>query len=226
MKMLFFDMEFADGKVPGSIYSFGYLVTDEDFRILVPPTDLLMDPESSWNEYVAQNILAYPMDEVKSAPPFPSHYPVLAQLFREVDVAVGFSLSNDNHALVKDCNRYLLPPLSYSYFDVEKLCKLQKEHKSAHGLGGYHAAWCGSEAENAHRSDGDAYATMELFRAICRANHVTAEMMLAAYPECMGNTSIPKEKKKNNQKGKRRRRPRTSKGKSASQKSQASEKGE
>ena len=33
-------MEFANGKVPGSIYSIGYLVTDGDFEILVPPTDL------------------------------------------------------------------------------------------------------------------------------------------------------------------------------------------
>ena len=30
MKILYFDMEFANGQVPGSIYSIGYVVTDED----------------------------------------------------------------------------------------------------------------------------------------------------------------------------------------------------
>ena len=49
MKLLFFDMEFADGKVPGSIYSLGYLMTDENFEIIRPQTDLIINPDSSWN---------------------------------------------------------------------------------------------------------------------------------------------------------------------------------
>ena len=99
MKLLFFDMEFADGRVPGSIYSIGYLVTDENFEIIVPPTDLLINPDSTWNEYVEANILAYPKETVEAAPTFPALYSQLKKLFEDADVAVGFAVNNDTRAL-------------------------------------------------------------------------------------------------------------------------------
>ncbi len=213
MRILFFDMEFADGKVAGSIFSFGYLITDEEFAILEQPRDLLINPESTWNEYVVEHILAYPMEEIQAAPSFLSRYEELREIFAGVDFVVGFSISNDNRALRKDCERYALPKLLYKYFDVEKLCRMMGEHKEAHGLGGYYTAWCGGEAANAHRSDGDAYATMALLRAICQKNHVDAQMMIEAYPECVGETkeeAPPKEKKNSGHKRgskRRRRRP-------------------
>ena len=208
MKLLFFDMEFADGRVPGSVYSFGYLVTNEEFEILVPPTDLLINPESTWNEYVEQNILAYPKEEVEAAPSFLYSYPQLKALFEEVDLAIGFSLNNDIRALRKDCERYGLPMISFASFDTERLCRMLEEHKDAHGLGGYVEAWCGKIPDHRHRSDGDAYATMLLFRAICIAKHATPEMMQLAYPECAGSAN---EEKKPMKKGRRRRRGRSGK---------------
>ncbi len=213
VKILFFDMEFANGQVPGSIYSIGYLVTDECFEILVPQTDLLINPECQWNEYVEKNILAYPKEEVEAAPAFPVHYDFFKKLFEEVDLAVGFSVSNDIRALKKDCARYALPSIDFRHFDTERLCKLSDEHKEAHGLGGYVLAWCGEEPDNRHRSDGDAYATMMLLRAVCKAKHVDLEMMLEAYPECVGDTRIKEKKpaKKTAKKPCRRRRRRSKK---------------
>lgn len=211
MKLLFFDMEFADGKVPGSIYSFGYLVTDEDFEILTPPTDLLINPESTWNEYVEQNILAYPKEEVEASPTFAKRYEELKALFEEADLAVGFSLSNDLRALRKDCERYGLSMISVSSFDTERLCRMMEEYKDAHGLGGYVQAWCGEEPDHRHRSDGDAYATMLLFRAICKAKHVTPEMMVLAYPECGGTQNEKTKKSSKRDLRKKRHRPKKTK---------------
>lgn len=217
MKLLFFDMEFANGQVPGSIYSFGYLVTDEEFEVLDEGMDILINPECAWNEYVEQNILAYPKEEVEAASAFPSHYAFLRELFEGVDMAVGFSVSNDNRALKKDCERYGLEAFPYKHFDVEKLCRMQEEHKDAHGLAGYYTAWCGETPDHQHRSDGDALATMELLRAVCRAKHVTAEMMTIAYPECCGDAlTPPKATKKQSDKksgNKKRRRGPTRRGK-------------
>ncbi|MBQ9773838.1 MAG: 3'-5' exonuclease [Clostridia bacterium] len=193
MKLLFFDMEFANGQVPGSIYSFGYLVTDEEFRILTPPTDLCINPECQWNAYVEEHILAYPKETVEASPAFPALYERIKALFNECDVAVGFAVGNDVKALRRDCARYDLPALPYRYFDMEKLCRKQDAHKDAHGLGGYYTAWCGTEAENRHRSDGDAYATMRLLQALCEHHHVDAEMMIEAYPECAGD-ALPVQK--------------------------------
>ena len=147
--------------------------------------------------------MAYPKEQVEAAPQFPEHYERLRSLFEGIDVAVGFSVSNDNRALKKDCERYGLEAFAYRYFDVEKLCRMQEEHKDAHGLAGYYTAWCGESPDHQHRSDGDALATMELLRAVCVANHVTAEMMVIAYPECVGDALTPpktEKKKKNGQK--------------------------
>ena len=191
MKILFFDMEFANGKVPGSIYSIGYLITDENFTVLQGPTDLLINPDAEWNDYVEKNILAYPKADVEAAPRFPLLYDTVCELFESVDLAVGFAVNNDVRALRKNCERYGLPPIRYKAFDTERLCRAMEEHKEAHGLGGYYTAWCGEAPDNQHRSDGDAIATMRLFGKICEVKHVTSEMMTIAYPECLQSSVQP-----------------------------------
>ncbi len=209
MRILFFDMEFANGQIGGSVYSIGYLITDEDFHILEGPSDLIMAPGCEWNEYVLEHILAYPREEVEAAPPFSAHYERIKELFASCDIAIGFAVGNDVRALRKVCMRYSLRQIAYPYFDVEKLCALQSKHKGAHGLGGYYAAWCGGDPNNRHRSDGDAIATMELFRAVCKYHHVTPSMMCIAYPECMGH-STQKPKTKTQKKSKAPQNPKSS----------------
>jgi DNA polymerase III epsilon subunit-like protein len=195
IRILYFDMEFANGQVPGSIYSIGYLVTDERFRTKKPCVDVLINPECRWNNYVERKILAYPKSEVEAAPAFPAHYKKLKKLFSRVDIAVGFAVSNDVSALNRDCARYGLEPIAYRWFDVERLCKKQEEHRDAHGLAGCYRAWCGGKPhDHSHRSDGDAYATMRVMEEICRASHVTADMLFEAYPDCAGD-SVPASKR-------------------------------
>ena len=222
MRLLFFDMEFANGQVSGSIYSLGYVITDEEFCVLEEGRDLLINPECAWNSYVEQNILAYPKEDVEAAPPFPEVYGEIRGLFESVDVAVGFSVSNDNRALKKDCERYGLEVFDYRHFDVEKLCRMQEEHKDAHGLSGYYTAWCGEAPDNQHRSDGDAVAPMELLKKMCEVNHVTAEMMVIAYPECVGESLQPAKPQEKKSKKPRRRRGRGN-GKKKRAKPEASE---
>ena len=221
MKILFFDMEFANGKISGSVFSFGYLITDEEFNILAEPTDICINPDCEWNEYVAKNILAYPMEVIESSPFFPDCYGRIKDLFAEADIAVGFSVGNDVTALRRVCERYELDPILYHWFDMEKLCRKLDKHKEAHGLAGYVTAWCGEAPENQHRSDGDALATMHLMRAVCQDAHVDGEMLTIAYPECCGDITVqnqPKKKKATNKSaknGKKKRRPRRRKKKSA-----------
>ncbi len=214
LKLLFFDMEFANGKIPGSVFSFGYVVTDEEFNILSGPADICINPDCEWNEYVAKNILAYPMETIQASPLFPSCYEEIKALFAEADMAVGFSVNNDVTALRRVCERYNLEPISYFWLDMERLCKKQEKHRGAHGLAGCVTAWCGQAPENQHRSDGDALATMHLMRAICRDAHIDAEMLITAFPECCGDTTVqnqPKRKRNGHtgsKNGNRRRRPR------------------
>lgn len=227
VKILFFDMEFANGKIAGSVFSFGYLVTDEEFNILTEPADICINPDCEWNDYVAKNILAYPMETIEASPLFPACYAEISELFASVDVAVGFSVGNDIAALRRVCERYELSPILYRWFDMEKLCRMADKHREAHGLAGYVTAWCGQAPENQHRSDGDALATMHLMRAVCKDAHVDAEMLMIAYPECAGDTAIvpqkePKKSKNTHTVGKssrKRRRPRHRKKKDTEAKS-------
>ena len=188
MKLLFFDMEFANGKIPGSVFSLGYVMTDEDFNILSDPTDICINPDCEWNSYVADKILAYPMETIEASPLFPACYEKIRALFAEADIAVGFSVNNDVTALRRACMRYGLSTISYFWFDMEKLCKHTEKHRGAHGLAGCVTAWCGKAPENQHRSDGDALATMHLMRAICNDSHIDAEMLITAYSEYAGDT--------------------------------------
>ena len=205
-------MEFANGKVPGSIYSLGYVMTDEDFNILSDPTDICINPDCEWNSYVADKILAYPMETIEASPLFPACYEKIRALFAEADIAVGFSVNNDVTALRKVCERYKLSPIPYFWFDMERVCKRANKHRGAHGLAGCVTAWCGQAPENQHRSDGDALATMHLMRAICLDAHIDAEMLITAYPECAGDTIVapnPQKRAKNGHTGNRKRhRPR------------------
>ena len=220
LKILFFDMEFANGKIPGSVFSFGYVITDEEFHILSGPADICINPDCEWNEYVVNKILAYPMEMIAASPLFPDCYEQIKSLFESVDVAVGFSVKNDVTALRKACERYSLSPIDYRWFDMEKLCRRSDKHRDAHGLAGYVTAWCGEAPENQHRSDGDALATMHLMRAVCQDAHIDAEMLITAYPEYAGDTIAPQNQQKKprnahtgSKKGKNRRhhRPRKNK---------------
>ena len=196
LKLLFFDMEFVNGKIPGSVFSLGYVMTDEEFNILSGPADICINPDCEWNEYVAKNILAYPMETIEESPLFPACYEEIRALFAEADIAVGFSVSNDVSALRRACLRYELAPIPYFWFDMERVCKRANKHRGAHGLAGCVTAWCGEAPENQHRSDGDALATMHLMRAICRDAHIDAEMLITAYPECAGDTIAPQNQQK------------------------------
>ncbi len=208
MKILFFDMEFANGKIPGSVYSFGYVRTNRKFRLTDPQTDLLMNPDCQWNDYVRRNILAYPMSTVKQAALFPAYYKRLKKLLCRSDLVVGFAVKNDTTALRKACERYGLKPLSFRCLDLERVCRSLRDYPQAHGLDGYVRAYTGIEPANRHRSDGDAYATMMLLKAICEKHGVDAKDVTKIYASAFLD-SLPKE----SQEPKSRKRPNAKKAK-------------
>ncbi|MBR7099161.1 MAG: 3'-5' exonuclease [Clostridia bacterium] len=192
MKILFFDMEFANGKIPGSVYSLGYVQTNHKFKITAPQTDLLMNPDCEWNAYVRSHILAYPMRTVRSAALFPAYYKRLKRLFCRADLVVGFAVKNDTVALHRACERYGLKPLEFQCLDMERLCKQLGDHPKAHGLSGYVRAYCGFDPENQHRSDGDAYATMLLFKAVCEQHALPPKKIKSAFSShLVSSLSLP-----------------------------------
>lgn len=195
MKILFFDMEFANGKIPGSVYSLGYVQTNHKFKLTEPQTDLLMNPDCEWNNYVRSHILAYPMKTVRSAALFPAYYKRLKKLLCHADLVVGFAVKNDTVALRRACERYDLKPLQFECLDMERLCKQLGDHPGAHGLSGYVRAYCGFEPANQHRSDGDAYATMLLFKEVCQRHQISPKKAKLQFADHMiSSLSLPEPK--------------------------------
>lgn len=192
MKIVFFDMEFANGKIPGSVYSFGYVRCNDRFRLVDPQTDILMNPECSWNDYVRKNILAYPMRLVEQASTFPAYYKRIRKLLCRADLVVGYAVGNDTTALRKDCERYGLKPPVFCCLDLERVCKKLPDHREARGLDGCVKAWCRTIPENRHRSDGDAYATMLLFQAICEQKQIKPKEFAKQFADCMIASVPPK----------------------------------
>lgn len=201
MKILFFDMEFANGKIPGSVYSFGYVRTDRKFRLTEPQTDLLINPDCEWNDYVRRNILAYQMSTVKQASLFPAYYKRMKKLLCKSDLVVGFAVKNDTTALRKACERYGLKPLSFRCLDLERVCRSLRDYPQAHGLDGYVRAYTEIDPANRHRSDGDAYATMLLLKGICEKHGVDVRDVAKIYAAAFTD-SLPQEMQEG-KKGKR-----------------------
>ena len=82
-KYLFFDIECANRDSDGRnmIYSFGYLLSDEQFNILCSEKDLVINPNvKEWDWYVLKKILAYSKKYVESQPKFPHLYEKIKKL--------------------------------------------------------------------------------------------------------------------------------------------------
>ena len=171
MNYLFFDIECANcynGK--GKIYSFGYLLTDQNFNILTPPTDLLINPNCKFDFYVKKHILAYDVSFVKQNPDFKERYPLIKQLMcDENTVCFGYGIQNDLGFLKHDCKRYDLPFIEAKVFDVQKLITLALS-RPARKLEVEYCELVGEE-EGAHRSDIDAMRTMKIAKSIYQSTN-------------------------------------------------------
>ena len=198
MKYLFFDIECANCQgSQGKIFSFGYLVTDRDFNLLTPPTDILMNPDSHFEPYVLNKILSYPMEQIRSSPEFPEHYEKLKQLLEDPDtMVIGFAVRNDVGFLLDECFRYQLQPFSFRFYDIQQIIERQEINQEGRSLEKAYEAWCGEIPEIVHRSDADAELTMQVLAALCRYHSlypdemltekgIDTKMQFSAYVDCM-----------------------------------------
>lgn len=189
-KYLFFDIECANCyNNCAKLFSLGYVVTDENFRILREKEDVLINPRDRFDWYVAKKMMAYPREIFADKPPFPEFYDFFREMFEEPDTTViGYAVTNDVHFLQDDCKRYGLEPYTYRFYDVQQIYARQPENNTAKNLEDSLLSWCGIEAENLHRSDEDAYNTMLILKAICAYHGKNITELLEMYPDCGGFT--------------------------------------
>ena len=87
MQYLFFDLEKATSKKGGRICEFGYVIVDENFKI-IEENNLIINPNISdddWDNYVVENLLHKTIEEYESNPKFNHYYQKISNLKLSAD---------------------------------------------------------------------------------------------------------------------------------------------
>ena len=133
MKYLFFDLEYATSKGGNiKICEFGYVVTDENFRIL-DRDNLIINPNimhEEWDWRVVRKILTRRVLEYEDSPKFDEYYDDIVKLIKSADYVFGHSLNGDARALNCDCQRYGLPSIDFKFYDIKEFYKQYNSSKN------------------------------------------------------------------------------------------------
>lgn len=194
MNYLFFDIECANcfGGI-GKMCSFGYVLTNEHFEIL-ETDDIVMNPDCEFDWYLYKNKndikLAYSQDFFRSKPNFPNHYGRIRDLVLKTDTKVfAFGALNDIGFVVSACERYKLPILFYSAYDLEQIIRSDDE------IFGSLEKRCeilkiDNSDLKAHKSSDDAIMTMRLLKAFCENKNISVEEIVKTKQKNLFSTKI------------------------------------
>lgn len=173
MKYLFFDIECSVvSKAAAKICAFGYCLTDEKFNIL-EKEDLLINPQGGFHLTDRKGtrglVLPYEYGDFKKYPAFRERAEKIYGLLQDKDtLVVGHATMNDVKYLNLESRRFELPSFCFSFADTQFLYMNRVgDFTRQFGLGTI-AQDLGVEF-TAHRAVDDAYATMRIAEALCRA---------------------------------------------------------
>lgn len=191
MKYIFFDIECADGG-QGTICSFGYLITDENFNEIIS-RDILINPSGRFRlegRVGRPDIkLAYPMEVFRSSPKFYRYYEEIKNVLEGPDqIVIGHSAKNDAVFLNKSCERYHLDYLNFEFADTQKLFGIFSDTKQQVSLEHAIEALGLPPQDISHRSDEDAQSTMRLLKALCEKMGYDLPSLMEKYPSVTGKT--------------------------------------
>ena len=195
MQYLFFDIEASEGR---SICSFGYVLTDETFRVIAKE-DVLINPEArfctqAWNKKKREEgkgiTLAYPEKTFRKSPSFPKRYEKIKNLLERNDqTIIGFSHSNDVRYLCTACKRYRLPFFSYTFFDIQDVYREFSHVPDQISLEKIIAELgVNIDGYTLHRSDDDAEISMLVAKAICEKSSLSLGELIKKYSRYVGET--------------------------------------
>lgn len=188
MKYLFFDIECANCfNGQGKICSLGYVLADNNFNI-IEQKDILINPDSKFhlrNKSSGEGIeLGYEKEEFLKSPKFDAYYDQIKELLEDKDkIIFGHSVINDINFLLSECNRYKKPYFTFNAFDTQILHRHFMPESKENGLGKICESF-GIETENLHRSDYDAYLTMQIAKKLCENQNVRLDELLTEAPNC------------------------------------------
>ncbi|MBO7736629.1 MAG: hypothetical protein J6S22_02195 [Clostridia bacterium] len=193
MEYLFFDIECACVyKDVAKICAFGYCLTDEKFNIL-EKEDILINPKGSFHLTDRKGrsgiVLPYDYTDFKNYPPFPKVYSrIRALLEGENRLIFGHATSNDVKYLNLETRRFHLPALEFCFYDTQIVYMTVAEaFDRQYGL--EHITQNLNVKFTPHRAADDAYATMRIAEAMCKAEGVGLQELLKKYAVLPGKTA-------------------------------------
>ena len=191
MKYLFFDIECADGG-KATICSFGYVIADENFKIL-RREDIVINPQGRFfltGRAGRPDVqLAYPIETFKRAPSFDRFYDKIKALVENKEYrVVGHSIGDDVTYLNKACARYNLEPFCFEYFDTQRMYRELIGDKKSISLENAIATFEIKEKFRYHQSVEDARATMLLLKALLEKANMCFEDYRTSTDRCTGKT--------------------------------------
>ena len=173
MNLVFFDIECANvTKNAAKICAFGYVICDERFNI-IKKEDILINPRGKFRLTDRKGdkgiVLPYSYEDFKHYPLFTEVYPYIKSLLEdENNLVFGHSTINDVKYLNLETKRFNLPSFRFRFSDSQLLYMSYKtDFTRQFGLE-YIAGALGVEF-TPHRAADDAYATMKIVEAMCKA---------------------------------------------------------
>ncbi len=190
MRYLFFDIECAGVfKNVAKICAFGYCLTDEQFHIL-EKEDILINPQGGFHLTDRKGeqgiVLPYKYEDFKKYPTFKAQADRIYALLQDEDtLVVGHAVQNDVKYLNLESHRFNLPSFSFRFADTQFLyMNVIGDFSRQYGLG-IIAERLGVEF-TPHRAVDDAYATMKVAQALCKAEDCSLQALLEKYAVTTG----------------------------------------
>ncbi len=172
MKYVFFDIECACVyKNVAKMCAFGYVLTDENFRVL-EKEDILLNPKGKFHLTGRKGgeglVLPYEYENFKKYPTFSAEYNRIKELLENKDhIVCGHATINDVNYLNLETRRYKLPSFRFYFYDTQFFyMNMQNNFNRQYGLQAM------AETLNVefvpHRAADDAYATMRVCEVLCK----------------------------------------------------------
>ena len=173
MKYLSFDIECCDGQ---HICEFGYVLIDEQFNVLERDC-ITINPEYkfklSGRERESDISLAFPEDVYYNSPTFDFYYERIKRILTTPDCQIiGFSLSNDAGFLATAYELYGKEPISFTYYDFQKLYQGYTKAKNRTSVEGFVEELQISDI-TLHKSDDDSWAVIRALQIIGEKEKLT-----------------------------------------------------
>ena len=191
MKYLFFDIECSNCfNGIGKMVEFGYVLTDENFKILGKREYVMSPGRGGENRFYLKGRknqkdleLAYDYDYYFEQPEFPAFYEKIRSLIEANDtICFAWSSDNDILHLFHACQRYGKSAMKYICYDVQKIASDYLEINEQMSLKSACNAIVGKGSTvqiQEHLSSDDAKMTMMILEAVCVLERKNSSSLIA-----------------------------------------------